>query len=53
MTPVRMVHEKHGATHAYDHAELERLKGYGWKPEDEGVVHQQQEAPKRGRPRKP
>lgn len=30
MEPVRMMHPKHGFTHAYDHAEIEKLKGWGW-----------------------
>lgn len=31
--PVRMIHDDHGATHAYDKGEIERLQGYGWKIE--------------------
>lgn len=29
----RMVHPLHGATHAYDVNEIERLKGWGWSVE--------------------
>lgn len=29
----RMVHPLHGATHAYDNGEIERLKGFGWAVE--------------------
>lgn len=29
----RMVHPLHGATHAYDNSEIERLKGFGWAVE--------------------
>ena len=31
----RMVHPKHGATHAYRTAEVEKLKGFGWEVESE------------------
>jgi hypothetical protein len=29
-----MVHPLHGATHAYDNSEIERLKGLGWSVEE-------------------
>ena len=32
--PVRMKHPNHGFMHAYDKEELERLKGWGWSPEE-------------------
>jgi hypothetical protein len=28
-----MIHPEHGATHAYDTGEIERLKGLGWAVE--------------------
>lgn len=31
----RMVHPLHGATHAYDNSEIERLKGFGWAVDGE------------------
>lgn len=31
----RMVHPLHGATHAYDTGEVDRLKGLGWSVEGE------------------
>lgn len=57
MTPVRMVHPLHGATHAYDQGEVERLKGYGWQPEEAPELVKLpvlEEPPKRkpGRPKK-
>lgn len=30
MFPLRLVHPKHGATHAHDSSEAERLKKQGW-----------------------
>jgi hypothetical protein len=30
-----MVHPEHGAMHAYDTGEVERLKGYGWHAEEQ------------------
>lgn len=29
----RMIHPQHGATHAYDHGQIEQLKKQGWSVE--------------------
>lgn len=34
---VRMVHPEHGAMHVYDAGELERVRKFGWVPEDEAA----------------
>lgn len=31
--PTRMTHPQHGATHAYDKGEIERLEKLGWSVE--------------------
>jgi hypothetical protein len=31
----RMTHPNHGSTHAYGESEVQRLRGYGWVPDDE------------------
>jgi hypothetical protein len=31
----RMTHPNHGSTHAYGESEIQRLRGYGWVPDDE------------------
>lgn len=36
----RMVHPEHGATHAYDKGDLERLEKLGWSVET--MAHQEQ-----------
>lgn len=37
MFPIRLTHPLHGATHAHDTQEMERLKKLGWQ--DASVVH--------------
>jgi hypothetical protein len=44
--PIRMTHPQHGATHAYDKADVERLEKLGWSVEVK-------EEPKRGPGRPP
>ena len=52
MTPVLMTHPKHGATHAYDLAEIDRLKGYGWETPAEVASEAAPEAKRKpGRPK--
>lgn len=47
--PVRMIHEEHGATHAYNGAEVEWHKQRGWQVEK---VEEKDEPKKVGRPKK-
>ena len=49
MTPVRMTHPVHGATHVYDEIELKEREAKGWTVEIPAEVL---EPKKRGRPRK-
>jgi hypothetical protein len=35
MFPIRMKHPDHGFMHAYNTAEVAKLRGLGWAPEDE------------------
>ena len=35
MAAIRMTHPQHGATHAYDTGEVNKLKGWGWSVEEE------------------
>ena len=51
MTPVLMTHPKHGATHAYDLAEIDRLKGYGWGVEKPAEAAPEEAKRKPGRPK--
>lgn len=58
----RMIHPEHGATHAYDNSEIERLKGFGWAVEvppapllqepEEGGEPEQSEVPQKDQPAK-
>lgn len=61
----RMAHPQHGFTHAYDTGEIQRLRSFGWVPEDELISQNDEldeltsievlppaDRPKRGRPAK-
>lgn len=56
MPAIRMVHQEHGATHAYDEGEIERLKKWGWTVEGEAPKAEEKKAEpekrKPGRPKK-
>jgi hypothetical protein len=58
MSAIRMTHPLHGAMHAYDAAEIEKLKGWGWSVEGDAEkapveIGVDAEIPKkRGRPPK-
>lgn len=47
-----MVNEEHGATHAYDLNDLERLTKQGWKPESGDSPKPEPAKNRGGRPKK-
>lgn len=55
MSPIRMIHPQHGATHVYDHGEVARLEKYGWAvdvPAEKPAPEKPAEPRKPGRPPK-